>query len=200
VQLKNIPFYLSHPRIFASTLIYKSRTIFQPDLPWLSYDAVKFVDTLPLKNESVFEWGSGRSTVWFAKRCRELISIENNQIWHQRVLGMLEKKRLSHVKCLHYELSESDLKVAPDSQTQPLYVTVIDSIPEKSLGLVVVDGYGLRHACIQRALPKIRKDGYLLIDNTDWIKLEDWKVPPDWPIVHRSRNAFTETTIWRCPS
>ena len=27
----------------------------------------------------------------------------------------------------------------------------------------------------------------------------EWGVPADWPLVHRSVNAVTQTTVWRRP-
>jgi len=37
--------------------------------------------------------------------------------------------------------------------------------------------------------------GILLIDNTDWNDPPHLHVPADWPLVHRSRNVLTETSI-----
>jgi hypothetical protein len=36
-----------------------------------------------------------------------------------------------------------------------------------------------------------------MIDNTDWLPLEEWHVPPAWPIRHQSRNVMTQTTVWQ---
>lgn len=199
MQIKNIPFYLSHPAVLASTLLYRLRTVFQPDLPWLSYGAIKFCQTSPYRKDHVFEWGSGRSSIWFGKRARSMISIESNEEWHAYVRRKLKSLGLNHVDCRFVALEEKRSTASPTDPKQPPFVAAIDGVPDGSLDLVIVDGFAYREACIQRALPKIRSGGWLLVDNTNWMALEAWGVPPTWEILHRSRTVVTETTIWRKP-
>jgi hypothetical protein len=57
------------------------------DLPWWTFESKgiveKFLQTRP--NSRVFEFGSGSSTFWLAKRAAEVISIEHDPIWAQKV-------------------------------------------------------------------------------------------------------------------
>ena len=46
------------------------------------------------------------------------------------------------------------------------YATFIDSFPDHSFDLIVIDGRA-RAACIQHAIRKVKKGGYLLIDNSE---------------------------------
>jgi len=64
---------------------------------------------------------------------------------------------------------------------------------------VIVDGVW-REACTIEALPKVKPGGYLLIDNTNYRPLRDWRVPEGWPTVLRAPYSATETTIWQRPS
>jgi len=50
--------------------------------PWLPYIVTDYIDKV-LKYESVFEWGSGQSTLRLGKYISgEMVSIEHNRDWH----------------------------------------------------------------------------------------------------------------------
>lgn len=57
----------------------------------------------------------------------------------------------------------------------------------------------LRPVCARAALPKLKSDGLLLIDNSDWDDPPHVHVPKDWPLVHQSCNVLTLTSVWRKP-
>jgi hypothetical protein len=44
------------------------------------------------------EFGSGRSTLWFAARVAELTSVETNTRWHERVTNQLKECGVSNVE------------------------------------------------------------------------------------------------------
>lgn len=167
-------------------LAYELHAWRHPNEPWMSYGAIKFLDNHLTPDMVGLEWGSGGSTLWFAKRLRRLLSVEDNPAWHERVTQELRQAGMSHAEC---RLAQADVS----------YVGAIDDFP--SVDLAVVDG-SYRLACIQAALPRLRPGGYLVVDNTDWAAsglVKDWGVPPEWPVVHRSRNVNSETTVWTKP-
>lgn len=49
-----------------------------PDAPGLSPEAVSLLSTLLEPTHAGLEWGSGRSTIWFARRVAELVSVEHD--------------------------------------------------------------------------------------------------------------------------
>lgn len=55
---------------------------------WLSPEAVEFVDSIDRPEWNVLEHGAGGSTLWFAKRCAWVMSIENKWDWYERILSM----------------------------------------------------------------------------------------------------------------
>jgi hypothetical protein len=168
-----------------------------PDEPWISQGAIRFCDSHLKRGQTGLEWGSGRSTRWYAERLGRLLSIEFDLGWHGRVVREIEG--YSNVECRFIPLDHSlDQPTVRDYDPVPSYVAVADEFPDGSLDFVVVDGH-YRVACVQQVLPKIKPGGLLLIDNTDWAPLPEWGVPPTWPVVHQSRNVMTQTTIWRKP-
>ncbi len=176
--------------------IYERR---HPDHPWISPGSIQWLDRHLRKDMRGFEWGSGRSTSWFAQRLDSITSIENDEAWHDTVLETLRVSGLQNVTLkfipVEHEFRE---RYSPYYPELPAYVSAIEIFPAQSLDFVVVDGH-YRQPCIWAALSKIKLGGYLLVDNTDWLLREYWPVPFSWEMVHRSQNALTQTTIWQKP-
>jgi hypothetical protein len=176
---------------------YKLYEMRHPDEPWISQGAIRFCDAHLKRDQAGLEWGSGRSTKWYAERLGRLLSIEFDPGWHGRVVR--EIKGYSNVECRFIPPDHPlDQPTVRDYDPVPSYVAAADEFPDSSLDFVVVDGH-YRHACVRQVLAKIKPGGLLLIDNTDWAPLPEWGVPPTWPVVHQSSNVMTQTTIWRKP-
>ena len=50
-------------------------------IPWFSYPFIDFMTPRLEKELVIFEFGSGNSTLFFAKRIKKIISIEHNIDW-----------------------------------------------------------------------------------------------------------------------
>ena len=50
-----------------------------PKVPWLVPDSIPVIDDLLKENHIGFEWGSGRSTIWFSKRVSHVTSVEGRK-------------------------------------------------------------------------------------------------------------------------
>lgn len=188
IKAKNLK-YLLHPSLVWGLVTYRIYQLFHPDHPWISPKAIQFCEKI-LKAPMVgFEWGSGRSTLWFGQRLKELTSIEQNEEWHKVVSQKIREQGWTHVQCRF-------VPVAEGSGRESAYVKSILDFPDQNFDFVVVDGH-FRNDCVAAALAKVKVGGYLLIDNSNWLKLADWGVPNHWPIVHRSTNYVTETTVWQ---
>jgi hypothetical protein len=166
-----------------------------PTEPWIAQGAVRYLDHELTRNMTGLEWGSGRSTQWFARRLGRLVSIEFNETWYQTVSKQIQG--IPNVRILQIPI-EPDLPVQVHYDVLPRYVAAINEFAEASIDFVLVDGH-YRQACVLAALTKLRPGGLLAIDNTDWIPLPEWGVPHHWPIEHQSRNVLTQTTVWRKP-
>ncbi|MGV3660319.1 MAG: O-methyltransferase [Prosthecobacter sp.] len=192
MRLRNLfrPLYLAGR---LQNWLYEKR---HPDHPWLAPDAIAWLDANLRPDMQGFEWGSGRSTLWFAKRLASLTSIESDATWFQQVARMVHEAALTNVDLRHIPLDHPDADTY-QNEYDPLPrnpATILD-LPDASLDFVVVDGW-YRPVCARAALPKLKPGGILLIDNTDWNDPPHIHVPENWPLVHRSRNVMTETSIW----
>jgi len=180
-------------------IAYKFYEITHPDEPWISQGAVLFCEKSLNKDQVGLEWGSGRSTAWFGSRLKSLLSIEFDSGWHSKVVSDLQNKGLENVECRYIPIEHSITEPTKlYYEKMPAYVNIADNFADNSLDFVVVDGH-YRQACILAALKKIKPGGLLLVDNTNWLALEEWGVPDNWSLVHQSSNVMTQTSIWQKP-
>jgi predicted RNA methylase len=148
---------ISHwtPRYIYNRIVLALYEKQHPDSPWLTSSAVSILSTY-LKNSDIgLEWGSGRSTVWFAARIKHLVSVEDNPEWYQRI-----KKQLDHLK-----LNNTEYLFANDRES---YIGAADQFQENSLDFVLVDGRDYRSTCAVKAVSKVRTGGIIVVDNANW--------------------------------
>lgn len=128
-------------RLFA----YRSAT------PWLGYRAIRHINSILNCESVVLEYGSGMSTLWFARRAGRVVSIETDGVWFSKIREKLESARHGHVT---YLLSEVD------------QVPHVESVEDSSFDLVLVDGL-TRDQVMKAAIRKVKPGGYVYLDNSD---------------------------------
>lgn len=180
-----------------------------PDRPWLTSQAVEFLSQWLRPTDVAFEWGSGRSTLWFAKRVQRLTSVEHDPHWYKIVQRQLQNQGVQNVL---YHLIELE-----NDKGMKQYVRAIDAVDDAQLDFVIVDGR-LRGECALAALGKLRPGGILLIDNAERYfenrsrspeamqgKVSDpaWQsvkaTTASWRMLWTSNGVF-DTAIFFCPS
>lgn len=178
-----------------------------PDAPWLVAQAVEFLSKWLRPTDVGFEWGSGRSTIWFAKRVRRLISVEHDKQWVDIVLRQLGQ--LQNVELCYRQLEPND---GWD------YIGPIQEIcPDESLDFCLVDGR-LRERCAVEAVSKVKPGGLLILDNVDRYLPSDDSTPSSrrdyqneiWTTFHKEMvaewrylqfsNGVSTTGIWVKPA
>ena len=143
------------------------------ETPWMTFRAIRWLRSFLRPEMAVFEYGTGGSTLFFARRARSLVSIENDPRWHARVDRALRLAGISN--CDLRLVPPVTAKTASNEYGAPelpgfdfeAYVRTIDGHPANSFDLVSIDGYA-RPACVAHAIPRVRPGGYLLLDNSDW--------------------------------
>jgi predicted O-methyltransferase YrrM len=182
-------------------IAYRWYELRHPNEPWIAQGAIRFLERALDVNGEGLEWGSGRSTLWFARRLKRLTSVEHNERWYHEVARRLASAGVTNTRLLHVPLDHPER--SPTVATYdpvPRYVAVADEFADESLDFVLVDGH-YRQACVRAALPKVRRGGLVVIDNSNWLPKAEWGIPPQWPLVHESENVRSQTTIWqRAPS
>jgi hypothetical protein len=119
--------------------------------PMISYRAARVIEAELTPQSRCVEFGSGFSTPWLARRCGFLLSLENDQLWHDTVRQMLAGPEFSHVR---YEFR------VPEAFAE------LSNIDDGSLDFIMIDGWD-RHGCVQCALSKVKPGGMIYLDNSD---------------------------------
>ena len=182
-----------------------------PDAPWITPQAIVFLDEYLRPFMHGFEWGSGRSTAYFAKRLEHLTSVEHDTGWHRSVRRQLDHMGIPNVDLrliqpippdampeVNWRADFPGYKVMKKPPQRPEfldYFNAINPVRDESLDIVMVDGRA-REACIVNAIPKIRSGGLLVLDNSDRPRYgEACAFLRTWNNVHTT-NKLWSTDIW----
>jgi len=177
-----------------------------PSAPWLTFTMSQFLGSWLKPGDQGFEWGSGRSTTWFAERVGSLASVEHNPEWYRRVSAELNRKGLKNVD---YYLREDE-----DD-----YCSVADEFSAASFDFCLVDGVA-RDRCALLALSLVKPGGIVIVDNCNWYLPTDsgspysrkacegayteawavfWKRVEDWRHIWTTNGVF-DTGLWVKPA
>jgi hypothetical protein len=118
-------------------------------LPWYTYSATEFLKQLDFTTRSVFEYGSGNSTLFWARRARRVVSVEHELDWYRQVKPFAS----SNVDLFH--------EGNPDR-----YVRAVHRFDEH-YDVIVVDGQS-RLLCAREAVSRLKPGGIVILDNSDW--------------------------------
>jgi hypothetical protein len=153
LKKNNIQYHLIH-RLLENKYGHKlSRDLKSPvdangnEIPWFTYPAFEFINQFDLSQKTIFEWGSGNSSVYFAKRSKQIISIEHDEAWfNKQQIKLLPNQQLIHLNDNSY------------------YEAILSN--DQLFDIVIVDGI-LRDECLKIAMNKITEGGMLILDNAD---------------------------------
>ena len=150
-------------------------------IPWIAFNAINYLEKIIRPDMLVFEFGSGGSTQFWSGHVSKVISIEHEAEWYHKMMLDFKSKNLGNVE--YYLIpAEKDSDYYRKNTANPYhyisddkaftgknfesYVRKIDQFPDEFFDLVVVDGRA-RPSCIAHAVNKIKKGGYLLVDNSE---------------------------------
>ena len=144
------------------------------------------LSSLIRKDAIGLEMGSGCSTVWFAERCAQLLSIEHSQFWHDRVLHWLKSENLDS----RVSLVLAALK--GENERNP-YLDALNRIPDNSLDFVVVDGK-YRDAVALASLKKLKLGGFIVVDDSH--RYLPRRKPSSAPFSRRESDGYA-SVLWK---
>jgi hypothetical protein len=135
------------PRALASGLV---RVIigYQAERPWISYDAQAALRSRLNRKSLVLEFGSGRSTLWYARRARHVVAVEHDPSWFERLHPHL--RACGNVEYRFAAEHEAYIALPADA----------------CFDLIVIDG-AWRLSCAMVAMGHLANDGLIYLDNSD---------------------------------
>jgi len=190
-KLKGIASMLRHPKTTLTLLTHinygylkevgwiKSFILQKPvddsgnPIPWNTYSYIDFISQRLKKNMSIFEYGSGYSTLYYQKKVNFVASVEHDIGWYNKISLMIS----NNVKLCH----------------EPLEGTTYENAPMKFkelFSIIIIDGEK-RVECMNKAIKYLKDDGVIVLDDSHWndfkagvefLKLNDFKEIPFFSI------------------
>ena len=147
---------------------------FEP-LPWFTYSFIDFL-TERLNNKlNIFEFGSGNSTLFFAKRIKHVTSVEHNVEWYNKLI----RKIPDNVNLL---LSKTD--------SEDDYVGLI-KLSKNKFDIVFIDGIH-RNECSHSAVEILSERGVIVLDDSERVEYSEG-------MKYISNQGFKKINFWGIP-
>jgi predicted O-methyltransferase YrrM len=129
-----------------------------PDHPWLTPEAMGFLESILTPTSSVLETGAGGSTLWIAKRAGMVVTYEHDEKWYSTIRRELDRRGIRNV--LLYLI--------------PSYPTAGLTFDDEIFDVLLVDGRG-RVQTIKTALRSVKRGGWILLDNSERTRYDSGK-------------------------
>lgn len=119
--------------------------------PWFTFPAVSFLKENLREDMTVFEWGAGSSTLWFAEKVNYVVSVEHDKGWYD------------NLKCV----VGSNIDLVFASEESDLYIDSLDKVDNARV--FVIDGRR-RVQCARKVLEcldngRIEKGSLVVFDD-----------------------------------
>ena len=119
------------------------------DIPWFCYPAIEYLEELDISEKTVFEYGSGHSSRYWARRAKNVISVDQNPEWY-------EKGRENLASNQTIILQEDEQNYANEIKRHGTF------------DIIVIDGAFWRLSCALAVEGRLNKGGVIILDNSEW--------------------------------
>jgi len=123
-------------------------------LPWMSYNFIDFISQKLQPHHEIFEFGSGSSTLFFAKSVKKIIAIESNKKWHE----------IMQIKLLEEKIDNVELLLMPDAMQNKQYENCAANIGK--FDFIFVDSLK-RFECIKNSIEALKPNGAIILDDSE---------------------------------
>lgn len=208
--IKYLRYRMLRPLLKVRTKFHRMK--FKP-APWTTPASIMIFDELLNENMTAFEYGSGSSTLFFAKRVGKLISVDHHPGWYTKISGLLRKLEIRNVD--YYLIEQNDnveeedfdkIKAKLLSKITDLrikwwysqYFEFINKYDDDFFDFILIDGRA-RVECLVNAMDKLKSGGMLALDNSERLRYHPvFDLLHDWEMIDTT-NGLTNTTIWFKP-
>ena len=119
-------------------------------IPWVTYSFIDFIADRINKEHTVFEFGSGNSTIYYAQRAQKVVSVEHDRAWFEKI---------SAVTPANSEMIFCELQANGDYSKMP------ESLGSK-FDIIIVDGRD-RVNCCYHSLAALTDVGVVVLDDSE---------------------------------
>jgi hypothetical protein len=132
---------------------YRSRSPVGADgepIPWVTYSFIDFIAERIQKKHTVFEFGSGNSTLYYAKRAQRVVSVEHDKAWFDKISGSGPENS---------EIIFCELRKDGDYSRMPLSLKL-------KFDIIIVDGRD-RVSCCYHSPEALTEQGVVVLDDSE---------------------------------
>lgn len=153
--------------------IYDSADLVLLDVPWWTFPAIDYVEQFIASRGGrvrILEYGSGASTIWLAKRCAEVITVEHDPEFFAAMAPLFEGHGNVRAELVPSEPTTEaafarSRRDGYEHRSFDKYVNVIDH-HEGKFDIVIVDGRS-RISCMNKAMGRLAQGGIVVFDNSN---------------------------------
>ena len=128
-------------------------------LPWVTYSFIDFITPRLNKELTIFEYGSGSSTLFYAKNVKRVVSVEHDQAWINKII----KDKPANSEMIFSKLE-------PNGE----YANKANSLGEK-FDIIIVDGRD-RVNCCKNSIQALSPEGVIVLDDSEREKYDEARV------------------------
>lgn len=128
-------------------------------LPWVTYSFIDFIKERLNKSQKVFEYGSGSSTLFYAKRVGKVVSVEHDQSWYQKIVGS---------KPENAEMIFTKLETGGEYSKKA-------ALLEEKFDIIIVDGRDRVNCCLE-SIQALSPSGVIVLDDSERKEYEKARV------------------------
>jgi hypothetical protein len=119
-------------------------------IPWVTYSFIDFIEKRINKQHTIFEFGSGNSTYFYAKYAGIVVSVEHDKKWYDKIVGR---------KPENSEMIFCELIRGGDYCHMPTRL-------EEKFDIIIVDGRD-RVNCCKHAVDALSPNGVVVLDDSE---------------------------------
>jgi len=127
-------------------------------IPWFTYPAIDFLAGRLNKNLKVFEFGSGNSSLFFAKRVSSITSVEHNKEWFEKIKNSLPENSVIH----HVESKSSEQYLQP-------FIKI-----GRKFDIIIIDGI-FRNECLIESINFLAGESVIILDDSERVDYAEGK-------------------------
>jgi len=125
-------------------------------IPWVTYSFIDFIKNRLSPRHSVFEFGSGNSTYFYAKHARKVVSVEHDKDWYDKIVAS-KPENAEMIFCALVRDGE--------------YCRTPKRLDEK-FDIIIVDGRD-RVNCCKQAVEAVSDNGVIVLDDSERASYEE---------------------------
>ena len=136
-------------------------------IPTMAIGALRWLNENLDPKHTLFEWGTGDSTFWYAERVRKLYSVTDCRATASWVRDEIFVRQFQNTEIIlaAKDVADQEGYIVEPGTSVKRYCHSIEQFPTRSFDCIVIDGYK-REKCLPLAMQSIKHAGIIVMTET----------------------------------